>query len=99
MDMIRTWLVGSLSKTKDKNRVDGSSTHSLVGMLDRDVASNFFYKAGTVKFVGSGWTLRSPVERVLRKSNWLDQNADWTQILVLQNYLFFGNAQSVATYI
>jgi hypothetical protein len=45
MDMIRTWLVGSLSKTKDKNRVDGSSTHSLVGMLDRDVASNFFLQS------------------------------------------------------
>jgi hypothetical protein len=58
-----------------------------------------FYRVGTVKFVGSGLTLRSTVERGFLESKWLDQNADLIQILVLQNYLFFGNAQSANAYI
>lgn len=112
IDMTRTWLVGSFSKTKDKIEWMVAPLLVLlafwVGMLPAIFlgiaistlifAANF-YNAGTVKFVGSGLTLRSPVERGLRESNWLDQNADCIQILVLQSYLFFGNAQSVATYI
>lgn len=43
--------------------------------------------------------MRSTVERGVTESNWLDQNADLIQILVVQNYLFFGNAQSVLMYI
>ena len=44
-------------------------------------------------------TLRSTVERGVTEAHWLDQNADLIQILVVQNYLFFGNAQSVLMYI
>jgi CRP-like cAMP-binding protein len=43
--------------------------------------------------------LRSTVERGVTEAHWLDQNADLIQILVVQNYLFFGNAQSVLMYI
>jgi len=49
--------------------------------------------------VGSGLTLRSAVERGVREDEWLDQHGDWIQILVIQNYLFFGNGQSLLTYI
>jgi MFS superfamily sulfate permease-like transporter len=58
-----------------------------------------FYRVGSVKFVGSGLTLRSTVERGILESKWLDQNADLIQILALQNYLFFGNSQSANAYI
>jgi len=30
---------------------------------------------------------------------WLDQNGDRIQTLVLQNYLFFGNASSILRYV
>lgn len=59
-----------------------------------------FYKAGTVKFVvGNGLNLRSHVERGVPESTWFIQNGDLIQIVVLQNYLFFGNAQSVLQYV
>jgi MFS superfamily sulfate permease-like transporter len=44
-------------------------------------------------------TLRSTIERGHREAAWLDQHGDLIQILVLQNYLFFGNAQSLLSYI
>ena len=49
--------------------------------------------------MGNGLTLRSTVERGINETQWLDQNADLIQILVVQNFLFFGNAQSVLMYI
>ena len=39
------------------------------------------------------------MERGITEDHWLDQNGDLIQILVVQNYLFFGNSQSVLTYI
>lgn len=58
-----------------------------------------FYRAGVVKFLANGLTIRSTVERNGEDNQWLDQNADLIQILVLQNYLFFGNASSCLKYI
>lgn len=58
-----------------------------------------FYKSGVVKYLANGLTLRSTIERGFRESVWLDQNGDLIQVLVLQNYLFFGNAQSLLSYI
>lgn len=43
--------------------------------------------------------MRSAVERGVRESAWLDHHGDWIQILVVQNYLFFGNSQSLLNYI
>jgi CRP-like cAMP-binding protein len=57
------------------------------------------YAQGAVKFVGSGLSLRSTVERGVTEAHWLDQNGDLIQILVVQNYLFFGNSQSLLMYI
>jgi len=58
-----------------------------------------FYKAGTVKFIANGLTIRSTIERQSTDNVWLDKNGDMIQTLVLQNYLFFGNATSVLKYI
>lgn len=58
-----------------------------------------FFRSGVVKFVANGITLRSTIERPVRVAKWLDQNGDLIQILVLQTYLFFGNASSAQHYI
>ena len=112
LDMTRTWLIGSYFKTRSK--AEWMVTPLLVilafavGILNAIflgiACSTFlfaanFYRAGIVRFVGSGLTLRSTVERGLREATWLEQHADWIQILVLRNYLFFGNAQSALEYI
>ena len=39
------------------------------------------------------------MERTNRDAKWLDQNGDLIQILVLHNFLFFGNASSCLNYI
>ncbi|KAL7532451.1 hypothetical protein ACHAXR_004636, partial [Thalassiosira sp. AJA248-18] len=58
-----------------------------------------FYRAGVVKFIANGLTIRSTIERNHEDNHWLDQNGDMIQLLVLQNYLFFGNASSISKYI
>mmetsp|Transcript_9447 Transcript_9447/g.20438 ORF Transcript_9447/g.20438 Transcript_9447/m.20438 type:complete len:596 (+) Transcript_9447:1310-3097(+) len=58
-----------------------------------------FYRAGVVKFIANGLTIRSTIERNFEDTQWLYQHADLIQILVLQNYLFFGNANSCLKYI
>jgi len=58
-----------------------------------------FYRTGVVKFIGNGLTVRSTVERIGSESLWLDQNGDLIQVLVLQNYLFFGNSASCVNYV
>jgi MFS superfamily sulfate permease-like transporter len=112
LDMCKTWLVGSFFKTQSK--VEWIVTPVLVaaafavGLLSAIVLgvalSTFlfaahFYHSGIVRFVGNGVTLRSTVERGVIEQSWLDQNAAYIQILVLQHYLFFGNAQSVLNYV
>ena len=44
-------------------------------------------------------TVRSTIERIGNQALWLDRHGDLIQILVLQNYLFFGNASSCKHYI
>lgn len=58
-----------------------------------------FYQSGVVKYVANGITIRSTIERPTRTARWLDANGDLIQILVLQSYLFFGNATSVLNYV
>jgi STAS domain len=43
--------------------------------------------------------VRSTIERPPKVSRWLDKSAIKIQILVMQNYLFFGNASSMIAYI
>lgn len=52
-----------------------------------------------MKFVGLGLTIRSSIERSCEDSKWLDNNGDLIHILVLQNYLYFGNATSCRNYV
>lgn len=112
LDMCKTWLVSSYFKTKAKLEwmvapviVVLAFTVGMLNAIFLGVAiSTFifvasFYKAGTVKFVGNGLNLRSTVERGVPENNWLNQNGDLIQILVLQQFLFFGNAQSVLHYV
>ena len=39
------------------------------------------------------------MERSVAQSAWLSENGDLCQIIVLQNYLFFGNACSILDYV
>lgn len=41
-----------------------------------------------------GSIIRSTVARTTKDAEWLNRNGDLIQVLVLQNYLFFGNASS-----
>ncbi|GAX27165.1 hypothetical protein FisN_13Lh286 [Fistulifera solaris] len=112
IDMCRTWLIGSFFKTNDKLEwavapllvILSFSVGMLYAILMGIAASAFlfvanFQKAGTVRFVGSGLSLQSTVERTPREVTWLEQNNYLTQILMLQNFLFFGNAQSILSYV
>lgn len=58
-----------------------------------------FFRIGVVKFNATGLEIRSTIERSMIISDWLDAHGDFIQVLVLQNYLFFGNASSISTYI
>lgn len=58
-----------------------------------------FFRVGVVKFNATGLEIRSTIERSINVSDWLDTHGDYIQVLVLQNYLFFGNASSISTYI
>lgn len=52
-----------------------------------------------MKYIANGLSVRSTIERSPKSAEWLDQNGELIQILVLQNYLFFGNASSILAYI
>lgn len=52
-----------------------------------------------MKFVATGLTIRSSIERSCEDSKWLDNNGDLIHILVVQNYLYFGNATSCRNYV
>jgi hypothetical protein len=58
-----------------------------------------FFRVGVVKFNATGLELRSRIERSINQSMWLDEHGDLVQVMVLQNYLFFGNASSILNYI
>jgi CRP-like cAMP-binding protein len=56
-------------------------------------------KTGVVKYITNGLMIHSTTERNSDDSAWLDQNGDLIQILVLQSYIFFGNANSCLGYV
>lgn len=112
LDMVSVWLIGSYRKTKHKwewlvcpliivlTFSVGLLSAVVVGVLFSTIIFvGSFYRSGVVKYLANGLTLRSTIERGYRESVWLDQNGDLIQVLVLQNYLFFGNAQSLNAYI
>jgi MFS superfamily sulfate permease-like transporter len=112
LDMIDTWFIKSFQKTKEKSEwmvvpiivVSAFSVGLLSAVFLGIAMSTFlfvasFYRSGIVKYVANGISIRSTIERPINIAKWLDQNGDLMQILVLQNYLFFGNASSINNYV
>jgi MFS superfamily sulfate permease-like transporter len=52
-----------------------------------------FFRVGVVKYNATGLELHSTIERTIKHADYLDNKGDFIQILILQNYLFFGNAR------
>jgi MFS superfamily sulfate permease-like transporter/CRP-like cAMP-binding protein len=112
LDMTATWFFKSYQKTSDKMEwlvvpviIVAAFAIGLLNSVFLGIAASTvlfvasFLRSGTVKFMASGLTVRSTIERPFLSGDWLDQNGDQIQILVLQNYLFFGNASSILAYI
>lgn len=110
--MIHTWLIKSYFKTKQKMEwlvvplivILAFALGLLQAVFLGLAISTFlfvasFYRSGVVKYVASGSTLRSSIERRSDEASWLDRQGDRIQMIVLQNYLFFGNASSILSYI
>ena len=112
MDNIVTWFIKPMSKMD--NLLEWSVVpfiamfSLLVGFLNAVIlgigVSTFlfvtdFFRVGVVKYDASGLQIRSRIERSLVQSVWLDTYGDSLRVLVLQNYLFFGNAFSVLRYV
>jgi MFS superfamily sulfate permease-like transporter len=85
--VVATFLVGSLQSVALGLAI---STFLFVGTLNR---------SGVVKFISNGLTVHSITERNAEDAAWLDQNGDLIQLLVLQSYIFFGNANSCLSYV
>lgn len=112
VDMINIWFLTSYKRHADKKEWIVAPILVIftftVGMLEAVALgiaiSTFifvgtFYTSGVVKYVGNGLVVHSTIERSAREGDWLDNNGDLVQILVLQNYLFFGNANSLLHYV
>ena len=57
------------------------------------------HDSGVVKYMCTGLVARSSVERPPNENEWLSKHGDLVQILALSNFLFFGNANSIYSYI
>jgi hypothetical protein len=112
IDMMYTWFYKSYFKTKDKVEwlvvplivIAAFALDLLTAVFLGIAISTFifvaaFFRSGVVKYVANGIVIHSTVERPFRRSEWLNENGDLIQVLVLQNYLFFGNSSSVYHYI
>ncbi len=112
MDLLNNWFILSYNKTADKREwlivpilslcafVVGVLPAVAFGMaFSTIIFVGTFYKSGVVKFIATGKTVHSTTERNIDDAEWLDENGDLIQVLVLQNYLFFGNANSVKNYV
>ena len=112
IDMTWTWLVRSYFKTKNKSEWLVTPLIVILAFVVGVLQSVFFglamstflfvaalFRTGVVKYVANGITIRSTIERVSKDASWLDQQGDRIQILVLQNFLFFGNASSTFSYV
>lgn len=112
LDMSKKWLIESFFNTRNKYEWAVAPVIVIfaftLGLLNAIVIglvlSTFifvasFYRVGVVKFLANGLTLRSTIERNTRNAELLDQNGDLIQVCVLQGYVFFGNANSVLSYI
>ena len=112
VDTIVVWFYGPLKKTSSwaewsvvplivaASLVVGFLNAVFIGIgISMFIFVGQFFTVGTVKYQASGLEIRSRIERSLIQSLWLDTNGDWIQVVVLQSYLFFGNATSLQQYI
>lgn len=112
LDMIMTWFIESYTKTMEKAEwlvvpiivvcsfVFGLLNSVFVGIaISTFIFVAAFFRSGVVKYLANGLSIRSTIERSFDASEWLDHHGDKIQVMVLQNYLFFGNASSVLTYV
>lgn len=112
LDMVVTWFVDSYYKTMEKMEwlvvpvivvsafVVGLLNSVFVGIaISTFIFVAAFFRSGVVKYLANGLTIRSTIERSFDASQWLDLHGDKIQLVVLQNYLFFGNASSMLSYI
>eukprot|EP00531_Pseudo-nitzschia_arenysensis_P017252 CAMPEP_0116130000 /NCGR_PEP_ID=MMETSP0329-20121206/8223_1 /TAXON_ID=697910 /ORGANISM="Pseudo-nitzschia arenysensis, Strain B593" /LENGTH=1118 /DNA_ID=CAMNT_0003624303 /DNA_START=154 /DNA_END=3510 /DNA_ORIENTATION=+ len=112
MDMTYTWFYKSFFKTKDKMEwivvpiiVFCAFALDLLAAVFLGIASSTFifvgafFRSGVVKYTANGQSINSTIERPFHMSDWLNENGDRIQVLCLQNYLFFGNASSIYSYI
>lgn len=111
-DMLITWFYKSYQKTREKLEwfvcpiivVVGCTIGLLPAVFVGITLSTFifvaaFFRSGIVKFLATGLTVRSTIERSIDCTSWLNMYGDYVRILVLQNYLFFGNSSSLLGYI
>ena len=104
LDMFVSWFIDSYKKTKSVYEwivcpvivllsfVLGQLTAVAAGVaLSTFIFVAHMNQSGVVKFLASGLTIRSTIERSAVDSEFLDQKGDLIQVCVLQSYLFFGN--------
>jgi len=112
LDMTLTWFIKSYFKTRQKTEwlvvpliVMFASCIGILSAVFLGIAfSTFlfaasFFRSGVVKYMASGLTIRSTIERPISDADWLDQNGDMIQVVVLQNYICFGNASTIFNFI
>jgi MFS superfamily sulfate permease-like transporter len=111
-DLLNNWFVLSYQKTADRGEwlivpilslfafVVGVLPAVAFGMaLSTILFVGTFYKSGVVKFISTGKTVHSTTERNVDDAEWLDFNGDLIQVMVIQNYLFFGNANTLKSFV
>jgi len=111
-EMIEVWFFASYKKTAVKNEwavipvivvftfLVGSLQSVALGLaLSTFIFVGTLNKHGVVKFIATGLSVHSITERSSEDAAWLDQNGDLIQLLVLQSYIFFGNAYSCLNYV
>eukprot|EP00980_Cylindrotheca_fusiformis_P023039 scaffold10069_cov69-Cylindrotheca_fusiformis.AAC.8 len=112
VDTLAVWFFGAFRKTQDITEwlvvptivgfslVIGFLNAVFLGIgISTFVFVGAFFRVGIVKFHATGKEIRSRVERSIAHSVFLNENGDQIQVLVLQNYLFFGNAAKLSNYI
>ncbi|CAJ1939327.1 unnamed protein product [Cylindrotheca closterium] len=112
VDTLAVWFFDSFTKTLDVTEwlvvpsivafslVIGFLNAVLVGVaISTFVFVGAFFRVGIVKFQATGKEIRSRIERSMEQCIVLNEHGDEMQFLVLQNYLFFGNAAKLCHYI
>lgn len=112
IEMIEAWFIVSYKKTVVKSEwavtpvivvctfLVGSLQSVALGLaLSTFIFVGTLNKHGVVKFIATGLSVHSITERSAEDAAWLDQNGDLIQLLVLQSYIFFGNAYSCLSYV